>query len=328
MNRMASELFLNWLESKYSEVVFINESMKKHTSFKIGGFADVLIKPQNEEMLIDILKKIKEYKIVLTVIGNGSNLIVLDNGIRGVIIKIGNCFNQLKCEVDVLKVGAGVSLAKVSNFAKKNNLTGLEFAVGIPGSLGGAVFMNAGAYDGEMSEIIEGVDVIDLDGNKHFYNKEQLLFDYRFCNIQNLSCIITNVRLSLKKGDPVMIADKMNCFTARRTSKQPLEYPSAGSIFKRPIGNYAGTLIDKAGLKGFSIGGAQVSTKHAGFIINSGDATAENVLDLIEYIQKVIYKKNNIILETEVRVIGEKAVDNNSVTKKQNNSMKYKKSLV
>lgn len=306
MNKMVSGLFLEWLESKYFEYVFVNESMKKHTSFKIGGVADVLIKPQNEEMLIDILKKIKEYKVPLTVIGNGSNLIVLDKGIRGVIIKIGNCFNQLKCEENSLKVGAGVSLSKVSNFAKENNLTGLEFAVGIPGSLGGAVFMNAGAYDGEMSKIIEGINVIDLEGNKHFYNKEQLFFDYRFCNVQNLSCIIVDVRISLQKGEQDAIFEKMKCFTERRISKQPLEYPSAGSIFKRPIGNYAGTLIDKAGLKGFSVGGAKVSTKHAGFIVNFGGASAENVLDLIEHIQKVVYRKNNIKLETEVRVIGEK----------------------
>jgi UDP-N-acetylmuramate dehydrogenase len=304
---MVSKLFLEWLESKYSEFVFLNESMKNHTSFKIGGAADVLIKPQNEEMIIDILKKIKEYNVPLTVMGNGSNLIVLDSGVRGVIIKIGNCFNKLQCEDNVLKVGAGVSLAKVANFAKDNNLTGLEFAVGIPGSLGGAVFMNAGAYDGEMSKIIDGVSVIDLDGNKHFYTKEDLFFDYRFCNIQTIDCIIVDVVISLQKGEQAMIIDKMNCFTTRRNSKQPLEYPSAGSVFKRPVGNYAGTLIDKAGLKGFKIGGAEVSTKHAGFIINSGDASAKNVLDLIEHVKEVVYKKNNIKLETEVRVIGEKS---------------------
>lgn len=281
--------------------ILLNEPMKNHTSFKIGGPADILIMPAT----IDDVKKVIDYAkdIPLYIIGNGSNLLVNDDGIKGIVLKISTCLNDVEVKEDCIVAGAGATLAFVSNVAKKNSLTGMEWACGIPGSIGGAVYMNAGAYGGEMKDIVvettyinENNEIVTIDNQAHN-------FSYRRSIFTNTKNVILQTKLKLQKGNQEEIEAKMKELLEQRRKKQPLEYPSAGSTFKRPEGYYVGKIMDDLGLKGYTIGGAQVSEKHGGFIINTGNATAKDVKDLIEYVVNKVKKEYNIELEPEVKMI-------------------------
>lgn len=282
------------------------EPMTKHTSFHIGGPADLMAQPQSEAELRALLVKAAEAAVPVTLVGNGSNLLVRDKGIRGLVIKLGNMLRDTSVEGSTITFGSGVSLALASKKAAELGLSGLEFAVGIPGTIGGAVYMNAGAYDGEMAKVVKSVRFMDADGNTGELQADGLDFGYRHSALQGSGKIITSVTVELIPGDKQAIAAKLADFSNRRLTKQPLELPSAGSMFKRPPGYYAGTLIDQTGLKGYTVGGAQVSKKHAGFVVNIGGATAADVLQLISDVQEKVMKAHGVHLEPEVLVLGEK----------------------
>ena len=285
--------------------LLVAEPMTKHTSFHIGGPADLMAQPQSEAELRALLMKAAEAAVPVTLVGNGSNLLVRDKGIRGLVIKLGNMLRDIEIDGKVLTFGSGVSLAMASKKAAELGLSGMEFAVGIPGSIGGAVYMNAGAYDGEMAKVVKSVRVMDAAGNVSELTAEELDFGYRHSALQGSGKIVTSVTVELASGDKQAIADKMADFSNRRITKQPLELPSAGSMFKRPPGYFAGTLIDQTGLKGYTVGGAQVSTKHAGFVVNTGGATAADVLQLISDVQAKVMAVHGVKLEPEVLVLGE-----------------------
>lgn len=285
--------------------LLLNEPMSRHTSFKIGGPADLMAMPRDEKELASLLQKASAGHVPVTLIGNGSNLLVRDGGIRGLVIKLGNMLNEVSVDGDSIKFGSGVSLAMASKKAAELSLTGMEFAVGIPGSIGGAVYMNAGAYDGEMSNVVTSVEVMDLNGSVKTLSAKDLIFSYRKTALQSSGLIVISVTVTLKKGIKADITAKMEDFSNRRISKQPLELPSAGSMFKRPPGYYAGTLIDQTGLKGYSVGGAQVSEKHAGFVVNTGSATAADVINLIHDVQSKVFAAHGVMLQPEVLIIGE-----------------------
>ena len=281
------------------------EPMAKHTSFRIGGPADVLAQPADEAELAALLKRAAEHAVPVTLIGNGSNLLVRDKGIRGLVIKLSNIFSSITVEGNELTFGSGISLAMASKKAASLSLSGLEFAVGIPGTIGGAVYMNAGAYDGEMAKVVTSVRVMDREGKISELKASELAFAYRHTALQNSGLIVTSVTCVLQPDEADAIAAKMADFSQRRISKQPLELPSAGSMFKRPVGYFAGTLIEQTGLKGYTVGGAQVSTKHAGFVVNVGGATAKDVLQLISDVQSKVFAAHGVRLEPEVLVLGE-----------------------
>lgn len=285
--------------------LLLEEPMAKHTSFRIGGPADVLAQPANEAELAALLKRAAEHAVPVTLIGNGSNLLVRDKGIRGLVIKLSNSFSDMKALGNELTFGSGISLAMASKKAASLSLSGLEFAVGIPGTIGGAVYMNAGAYDGEMAKVVTSVRVMDIEGKISELKASELAFAYRHTALQNSGLIVTSVTCVLQPDEADAIAAKMADFSQRRISKQPLELPSAGSMFKRPPGYFAGTLIDQTGLKGYTVGGAQVSTKHAGFVVNVGGATAQDVLQLISDVQSKVFAAHGVRLEPEVLVLGE-----------------------
>lgn len=285
--------------------LLLDEPMSRHTSFRIGGPADMMAMPKNETELCNLLQKAAANNIPVTLIGNGSNLLVRDKGIRGLVIKLGNMLNEIKVEENGITFGSGVSLALASRKAAENSFTGMEFAVGIPGSIGGAVYMNAGAYDGEMANVVTSVRVMDAAGKVTVLSADNLQFAYRKTALQNSGLIVTSVTVTLKKAEQSDIYAKMDDFSQRRISKQPLELPSAGSMFKRPPGYFAGTLIDQTGLKGYTVGGAQVSEKHAGFVVNIGNATAADVLQLIKDVQDRVMAAHGVYLQPEVLVIGE-----------------------
>lgn len=286
--------------------LLLAEPMTKHTSFHIGGPAELMAQPQSEAELQSLLLKAAEAAVPVTLVGNGSNLLVRDKGIRGLVIKLGSMLRDIKVSGNVLTFGSGVSLAQASKKAAELGLSGMEFAVGIPGSIGGAVYMNAGAYDGEMSKVVKSVRVMDAAGEVSELSASELDFGYRHSALQGSSKIVTSVTVELAAGDKQAIAEKMADFSNRRITKQPLELPSAGSMFKRPPGYFAGTLIDQTGLKGYTVGGAQVSTKHAGFVVNIGGATAADVLQLISDVQAKVFAAHGVHLEPEVLVLGEK----------------------
>ncbi len=286
--------------------LLLAEPMTKHTSFHIGGPAELMAQPQSEAELQSLLLKAAEAAVPVTLVGNGSNLLVRDKGIRGLVIKLGSMLRDIKVSGNVLTFGSGVSLAQASKKAAELGLSGMEFAVGIPGSIGGAVYMNAGAYDGEMSKVVKSVRVMDAAGEVSELSASELDFGYRHSALQGSGKIVTSVTLELAAGDKQAIAEKMADFSNRRITKQPLELPSAGSMFKRPPGYFAGTLIDQTGLKGYTVGGAQVSTKHAGFVVNIGGATAADVLQLISDVQAKVFAAHGVHLEPEVLVLGEK----------------------
>ncbi len=283
--------------------VLENEPMCGHTTFKIGGNADLYVTVQSEEALIKAVEICKNCGVPYMVIGNGSNLLVSDKGIEGVVIST-RLLNDLHTEDETyVYSGAGNMLSKTANFAASHSLSGLEFASGIPGSVGGGVFMNAGAYDGELSDSIVSVRAYYNGEIKEFSAKE-CEFGYRSSVFQKNNAIILGVKFSLKKGNIEEIKAKAADLNARRKEKQPLEYPSAGSTFKRPEGYFAGKLIQDAGLKGCSRGGACVSEKHSGFVINKGNATAEDVINLVKHIKNTVYEKYGVMLEEEIKITG------------------------
>ena len=299
------ESFSHFIFNEFeSEKVFVKEPMKNHTTFKIGGAADVLFLPKNEEDILKALKLCRENKIDYYVIGLGSNLLVSDNGYPGVIIKIGENMAHFFLEDDtVIRSGAGASLKDLTNFALENSLSGLEFAEGIPGNVGGSSVMNAGAYGKEMKDVIKTVKVIDSLGEIKTISNEEMDFGYRTSKAMKEGLIITEVIFDLVKADRAEIKALMDDLSIKRHEKQPLSLPSAGSIFKRPEGYFAGKLIMDSGLAGFSVGGASVSSKHCGFIVNNGNATCKDVLNLIEYIKKTVYDKFGVNMETEVKLL-------------------------
>lgn len=281
----------------------VDEPMSKHTTFKIGGKADIMFFPKNEEQIRKIILECEKQNINWQVIGNGSNLLVKDQGIRGAIIVVGQNMNEVVVENNYLVAQAGASLSSACALALSNSLSGLEFAWGIPGNVGGAIFMNAGAYGGEMKDIVESVEYLDENGCPHKAQKDDLEFSYRKSFFTDKKCVITKVYFLLGKKDKEAIKEKMDDLISRRREKQPLEFPSAGSTFKRPEGNYAGALIEQCGLKGYSIGDAQVSEKHAGFVINRGCATCADVENLISNVQKIVFEQTGYKLECEVKII-------------------------
>ena len=285
--------------------VLLQEPMSRHTTFKIGGPADCLIFPASLEDAVAVFKLIRRYQVPVTVLGNGSNVLVFDKGIRGAVVKFNSPYASVRQEGTHLFAGAGAALKDISLYAAHCGLTGMEFAVGIPGSIGGAVFMNAGAYDGEIKTVVESVTAVSLEGEIIRYGREEIEFGYRHSVFQANNQAICEVELALSAGELTVIEDRMENLTERRESRQPLEMPSAGSTFKRPEGYFAGTLIEQTGLKGFKVGGAQISLKHAGFVVNSGGATAQDVLDLIKEVQNRVYQAHGVKLFPEVRMLGE-----------------------
>ncbi len=280
-----------------------NEPMALHTTFKIGGPARLAVFPKSEDEISDIIKKCKEENVRYMVIGNGSNLLVADEGIDAVVIILGKDFGEVKLlDDETVFAEAGAPLMKVCRVALENGLSGLEFAYGIPGSCGGGAFMNAGAYGGELKDVMFRCDHIDENGNKGSLEGDELKLSYRHSAYYDNGCVATGVYFKLKKADKEEIKAKMNDFMGRRRDKQPLEYPSAGSTFKRPEGNFAGALIQQCGLMGTSVGGAEVSTKHAGFVINKGGATCKDVLDLCKKVAETVKAEKGVDLEMEVRV--------------------------
>ena len=287
-----------------SEEIKIDENLKSYVNFRVGGPADILLMPSTREQVIESIKICKENNIPVFVIGNGSNLLVKDGGIRGVVILLTGVKN-ISVEGERIVAEAGAMLKDTSNVAMENSLTGVEFACGIPGTIGGAVFMNAGAYDGSMMDIVESVEVIDQDCNIRTLTNEELDFGYRSSAVMKNGYIVLSATLKLAHGEVKSIKDMVNELTEKRESKQPLEYPSAGSTFKRPEGYFAGKLIQDAGLKGYEMNGAAVSSKHSGFVINKGGAKAKDILNLIKHIQDEVKKQFGVELHTEVRIVGE-----------------------
>lgn len=291
--------FLEQIHCEYQE----NEPMNRHTTFKIGGNARLAVYPESEAMISAIVKKTKELGIRLIAIGNGSNLLVDDGGINACVMILGERFSQIKLiDDETIYAEAGAMLIKVCRFAYENGLTGLEFAYGIPGSCGGAAFMNAGAYGGEMKDVLYKCTHIDKDGLKGELCNDELKLSYRHSAYYDNGCIVTGLFIKLKKADKSEIKARMEDLISRRRDKQPLEYPSAGSTFKRPEGYFAGALIEECGLKGKAVGGAQVSEKHAGFVINKGGATCNDVLSLCKLCSDTVYEQKGVRLEMEIRV--------------------------
>lgn len=306
MDLQTKQIFIDEIRSRIKpEHFLLDEPMKKHTTFRIGGPADYLIFPNSMEDVAFVFRCLRKFDVPFVILGNGSNVLVLDKGIRGAVVKFNSPISSIRKNGSILTVGAGALLCDVSRFAAERSLAGMEFACGIPGSIGGAVFMNAGAYDGEMKNIVSAVRAISPEGEIMRFSANELDFGYRHSIFQKNNCAICEVDLALTPGDAKEIEEKIAGFTERRESKQPLELPSAGSTFKRPEGYYAGTLIEQTGLKGFAVGGAQVSDKHAGFVVNKGDATAKDVLDLIGQVQERVFEKHRVKLFPEVRILGE-----------------------
>jgi len=283
-----------------------NASMGDYTSFRTGGNAEIIVFPDSITSLTAILKTCRENGIKTYIIGNGSNILVSDNGLCGAVIKIGSDFSNigLANETEIV-CESGISMSKLCNFALENSLSGLEFAFGIPGTAGGAAFMNAGAYGGEMKDVLAECTHIDEDLNEGRLSGEELGLSYRKSAYSDNGFVITSLKLSLSKADKDEIKAKMYENLGKRKQKQPLEYPSAGSTFKRPQGYFAGALIEECSLKGYSIGGAQVSEKHAGFVINKWNATSSDIAELIDYVRKTVYENKGVMLEPEVRFLGD-----------------------
>lgn len=288
-----------------SDNVRLHEPMKKHTTFRIGGPADYYLCPHSTEELQKILQICRENKLEFFILGNGSNLLVSDKGYRGVVIQLWKNFSDIETEDNTITVKTGALLSKVAAEALEESLTGMEFASGIPGTMGGAVMMNAGAYGGEMKDIIREVTVLTREGELLTLSKEEMNFGYRTSVVKEKGYVVISAVLQLRKGDREEIRKVMDELKERRVTKQPLDMPSAGSTFKRPEGYFAGKLIMDAGLRGFSVGGAQISEKHCGFVVNKGDATAADVLGLIGEVQKRVQEKFGVALEPEVKFLGE-----------------------
>jgi len=280
------------------------EPMKLHTSFRIGGPCDLMVLPASAEEFAEVLSVLHRCGVQPVILGSGTNVLVSDEGIRGVVVCTKDSLTELDSPEDgVIRAQAGVKMSRLANFAASLGLTGLEFAQGIPGTVGGGVFMNAGAYGGEIRDVAVQTAVFNLDGSEHIYRGEEQAFSYRSSIFQKRDDAVYETIFRLKPGDPEQIHATMKDFAFRRRSKQPLDLPSAGSTFKRPEGHFAGQLIEEAGLKGFRIGDAAVSEKHAGFVVNLGNATCNEVRELIEAVQNRVFECSGIHLETEVRMI-------------------------
>ena len=288
-----------------TERVLFEEPMKRHTTFRIGGPAEVFCMPENFTEIRRVLEICKEEKLPYFILGNGSNLLVSDKGYRGVVIQLDRNFGEVRVDGTEIYASAGALLSTIAVAARRASLTGFEFAGGIPGTLGGAVVMNAGAYGGEMKDVLQKVTVMDQNGEIFEIPVEKLEMGYRTSVIKTAGYIVLGAVLSLKKGEIEEIKALTRKLSEQRTSKQPLEYPSAGSTFKRPEGYFAGKLIMDSGLRGYRVGGAQVSEKHCGFVINTGDATAEDVCSLMKHVTETVYEKFGVTLEPEVKFLGE-----------------------
>lgn len=285
--------------------LYIEEPMSKHTTFRVGGVADYYIQMNSIEGLQKVKELCAQFEIPYYVIGNGSNLLVGDKGYRGLIIEVGNQWNRISCHGGYIYAEAGASLSKVAKVALDHELTGLEFAAGIPGNLGGAIVMNAGAYGGEIKDVVESVRIINEENQVEELTREDLKFGYRTSAIMSSSVIVVGVKMKLEKGTKKEIKEKMDEWKLQRVTKQPLDMPSAGSTFKRPLGYFAAKLIDEAGLRGFQVGGAQVSVKHCGFVVNTGNATAAHIAQLMETVRQKVKEQFGVELEPEVKRIGE-----------------------
>lgn len=302
---MNSEIIKKFCDLLGEERVFTGEAMSRHTTFKIGGPADYFLMPDKGTDVGRIVKICKESAIPYFILGNGSNLLVGDGGYRGAVIQIYKNMSAVTVEGTEITVQAGALLSSVAAAAKNVALTGFEFAGGIPGTMGGAVVMNAGAYGGEMKDVLTEVTVMDEEGEIITLPADKLELGYRTSIIKTAGYIVLEAKLQLKKGNPEVIRETMKDLTIRRTTKQPLEYPSAGSTFKRPEGYFAGKLIMDSGLAGYQVGGAQVSEKHCGFVINAGGATARDVRTLMDNVRDIVYKKYGVTLEPEVKFLGD-----------------------
>ena len=302
---MNSEIIKKFCDLLGEERVFTGEAMSRHTTFKIGGPADYFLMPDKGTDVGRIVKICKESGIPYFILGNGSNLLVGDGGYRGAVIQIYKNMSSVTVEGTEIIAQAGALLSSVAAAAKNASLTGFEFAGGIPGTMGGAVVMNAGAYGGEMKDVLTEVTVMDDEGEIITLPADKLELGYRTSIIKTAGYIVLEAKLQLKEGDPEVIRETMKDLTIRRTTKQPLEYPSAGSTFKRPEGYFAGKLIMDSGLAGYQVGGAQVSEKHCGFVINAGDATAKDVRTLMDNVRDIVYEKYGVTLEPEVKFLGE-----------------------
>lgn len=302
---MNSEIRKMFCDLLGEDRVFTEEAMSQHTTFKIGGPADYFLMPDKGEDVGRVIKICKEKEIPYFILGNGSNLLVGDGGYRGAMIQIYRNMSSVTVEGNEITAQAGALLSAVAAAAKNASLTGFEFAGGIPGTIGGAVVMNAGAYGGEMKDVLTEVTVMNAEGDIFTLPTEELELGYRTSIIKTAGYIVLEAKIRLKEGNPEVIRETMKDLTIRRTTKQPLEYPSAGSTFKRPEGYFAGKLIMDSGLAGYQVGGAQVSEKHCGFVINAGDATARDVRTLMDNVRDIVYKKYGVTLEPEVKFLGE-----------------------
>lgn len=302
MNKIFYEALVKVLDE---DQIKPEEPMKNHVTFRVGGPADFFVTPKNYEELSGVLKCCAKYEMPCYIMGNGSNLLVSDQGYRGVAIQLFRQLNDIQCEGNVIRAQAGALLSAVANRALEEKLTGFEFAAGIPGTLGGACVMNAGAYGGEMKDVLKSVTVLTREGERITLQKNELELGYRTSIIAKKDYIVLEAEIELEVGDAEEIKAVMDDLKERRTTKQPLEYPSAGSTFKRPEGYFAGKLIQESGLQGFQVGGAQVSEKHCGFVINKDQATAADIAELIRQVQDRVEEKFGVRLETEVKRLGE-----------------------
>ena len=302
---MNSEIIKNFGKIVPEENILVDEPMSRHTTFRTGGPASCFIRIGSVEQLQQMLTYLNKLEQEYYIVGNGSNLLVSDKGYNGVILSMTGAYNQIECRGNIITAGAGAVNSQVAAVARDNSLTGFEFAAGIPGTIGGALVMNAGAYGGEMKQVVKTVDILNPEGEIMTLDNETMEFGYRTSAVKNTRHIIIQTTLELQKGNQEEIKATMEDLAARRRDKQPLEYGSAGSTFKRPEGHFAGKLIQDAGLRGESIGDAQVSEKHCGFIINRGNASASEVYELIKRVQARVYENSGINLETEVIMLGE-----------------------
>ena len=295
-----SDLFRDLLPQ---EAIQENVPMRLFTTMRVGGPADVMLSPSTEETLFAVLDRIRQENIPWLIVGNGSNLLVSDEGFRGVVLHIGKNYGDVICEGSRIRAQSGAMLSAVARLAEENSLTGLEFASGIPGSVGGGVYMNAGAYGGEISQVLSKARVW-IDGEIQEWPGQRFAFGYRHSALMEAGGVVLSAEFQLKPGIRSEISALMSDLNQRRREKQPLQYPSCGSFFKRPAGHFAGALIQEAGLKGYAIGDAQVSELHAGFVINRGHATARQIYDLMRHVQKTVLETSGVTLEPEVRLIG------------------------
>lgn len=305
MEKISSAIYEVIRDCVPEEDILLNEPMCKHTTFRVGGEAQCLVRISESGQLEKLIPYLKKVEIPYFILGNGSNLLVGDKGYEGVILQIGSRMSNISAEGNCIRAGAGALLSQIARYAQERSLTGLEFASGIPGTIGGGVVMNAGAYDGEMKQIVKEVTVMNDQGEMLILNGESMEFGYRTSVIKNRPFVVLEVLMCLQPGNQEEISQKMEELARRRREKQPLEFASAGSTFKRPEGYFAGKLIMDAGLRGYSIGGAKVSEKHCGFVVNTGNATAADVAEVIEEVRERVKDKFGVELETEVIFLGD-----------------------